>query len=70
MRVKLEFDPALTINEIVARYPETISVFNRFGLDTCCGGGVPVDEAARRDGVDANEVMAALNDVLASHAPR
>ena len=70
MPVKLEFDPALTINEIVALHPETIAVFNRFGLDTCCGGGVGVEEAARRDGIDANEVVAALNDVLASSGSR
>jgi regulator of cell morphogenesis and NO signaling len=59
-------DRALTINEIVARYPETIPVFNRFGLDTCCGGGVCVDDAARRDGLDAAAVLAALDDALAA----
>ena len=60
---KIDFDQS--INEIVAAHPETIAVFNRFGFDTCCGGGVTVDEAARRDGVDANEVIAALNEALA-----
>jgi regulator of cell morphogenesis and NO signaling len=59
------FDPALTINDIVARHPESIPVFNRFGMDTCCGGGVSVDEAARRDGVDAAAVFAALDEALA-----
>jgi regulator of cell morphogenesis and NO signaling len=59
-------DRALTINEIVARYPQTIPVFNRFGLDTCCGGGVCVDDAARRDGLDATAVLAALDEVLAA----
>ena len=39
-------DRALTINEIVARYPQTIPVFNRFGLDTCCGGGVCCDKTS------------------------
>lgn len=59
-----DFDRNLTINEIVARFPETIAVFNRFGLDTCCGGGVRVDEAARRDGLDAALVIAALRDAV------
>lgn len=59
-----DLDSALTINEIVARFPETVPVFNRFGMDTCCGGGVRVDEAAARDGLDANAVMAALRDVV------
>lgn len=61
-----ELDPSLTINEIIAAYPETIPVFNRFGLDICCGGGVSVDEAARRDGIDAEAVVAALNEVVTS----
>jgi regulator of cell morphogenesis and NO signaling len=61
----LPFDPALTINQIVASYPETIAVFNRFGLDICCGGGVSIDEAARRDGIDAADVIAALNQAIA-----
>jgi len=56
--------PTLTINEIVARYPEAIAVFDRFGFDTCCGGGITVGEAARRDSVDASAVLSALCDVL------
>lgn len=66
MTLTAKFDLNQTINEIVADHPETISVFNRFGLDTCCGGGVRVDEAAKRDGVDAADVIAALNDALAT----
>ena len=62
----LQLDPSLTINDIVALHPETIPVFNRFGMDTCCGGGVSIDEAAQRDGVDAKEVIAAINHVLAT----
>ena len=57
-------DPELTINEIVARFPETIPIFDRFGLDTCCGGNVRVKEAAQRDGIEAAEVLAALRPAL------
>jgi iron-sulfur cluster repair protein YtfE (RIC family) len=61
----LQFDPNLTVKEIAATHPQTVAVFRRFGFDTCCGGGVRVDEAARRDGVDVNDVYAALNAALA-----
>ena len=64
MSVANELDFTLTINEIVARFPETIPVFNRFGFDTCCGGGVRVDDAARRDGIAADEVVAALREAV------
>jgi iron-sulfur cluster repair protein YtfE (RIC family) len=59
-----QLDPTLTINEIVARYPATIPVFNRFGMDTCCGGGVSVYDAARRDGIDVEAVLVALREVV------
>jgi iron-sulfur cluster repair protein YtfE (RIC family) len=64
MAAATALDPRLTINEIVARFPETIPVFNRFGLDTCCGGGVCVDEAATRDGISAAQVHSALRQAI------
>ena len=57
-----QLDLTATINDIVARHPETIPVFNRFGVDTCCGGGVRVDQAAHRDGFDLDAVVRALQD--------
>ena len=53
-------DPALTINEIVTRFPDSIPVFNHFGLDMCCGGDVTLEEAARRDGLDAKVLTDAV----------
>jgi iron-sulfur cluster repair protein YtfE (RIC family) len=49
-----------TVKEIVARYPETLVVFNRFGLDSCCGGGIPVREAALRHGADLEGLLRSL----------
>lgn len=62
--VMTEPDPAWTVNETVARAPKTMEVFNRFGLDTCCGGGVAVREAALRDGVDLDALMTALREAV------
>lgn len=59
-------DLASTINEIVALHPQTIPVFNEFGFDTCCGGGITVPEAARRDGINLAVVLTALNEALAN----
>jgi regulator of cell morphogenesis and NO signaling len=64
MATAATLDPTLTIKEIVARFPETIPVFRRFGLDTCCGGGVRIEEAAQRDGLDAADVLAAVRLAL------
>lgn len=57
-------DPALTVNETVARWPATAAVFNRFGIDTCCGGGVPIRAAATRDGIDPEVLYAALREAI------
>jgi len=57
-------DPTMTINEIVVLYPQTIPVFNRLGMDTCCGGGVALNEAARRDGLDLDALLGALRDAV------
>jgi regulator of cell morphogenesis and NO signaling len=53
-------DPTLTIGEIVRRYPTTLAAFNAHGLDICCGGALPLVEAAERHGLDLAELLAAL----------
>lgn len=52
--------PGETVNEVIARHPGTVAVFNAYGIDACCGGAVSVDEAARRDGADPAALRAAL----------
>lgn len=59
-------DTSVAVNEMVARHPETMPVFNRFGLDTCCGGGAPIAEAARRDGVNLDDLVKALEEALSA----
>lgn len=61
-----QIDATMTINEVVGRYPITLPVFNRFAMDTCCGGRLTVDEAARRHGMEVNVVMAELHAVTVS----
>ena len=54
----------MTVNEAIRRYPATVEIFNRYGIDACCGGAAPVLEAAVRDGADPvaleNELMQAI----------
>ena len=54
-----------TVNDVLRMYPETVSVFNAFGIDACCGGAASLHEAARRDGVSLAELVAALESVIA-----
>lgn len=50
----------MTVNEVIRRYPATVALFSRWGIDSCCGGGLPVAEAAQRHGVDLATVAAEL----------
>jgi regulator of cell morphogenesis and NO signaling len=60
MQAHQPIDVDWTINEIIRRHPETLGIFTRVGVDTCCGGALPLGEVARRHGLDA----AALLDEL------
>lgn len=63
-RTTAVLDTSLTVNELVAREPSTIDVFNRFGMDTCCGGTIPIADAARRDSVNLDALIAALQSAI------
>jgi iron-sulfur cluster repair protein YtfE (RIC family) len=54
-------DAETTINEAIRDRPETVAVFHRFGLDSCCGGSLPIRVAAQRHGLDPDEVFRALD---------
>ena len=59
-----------TLNEIVARYPQTLPVLQRFGLDTCCGGALPLRTAAAHHALDLGQVLAALRTAITQDTER
>ena len=50
----------MVINDIIKKYPTTIGVFNRFNVDSCCGGAKRLKESA--SGKELEELVAALNE--------
>jgi iron-sulfur cluster repair protein YtfE (RIC family) len=50
-----------TLNAIVARYPDTLPVLHSFGLDTCCGGALPLRAAALHHDLDLGKLIEALH---------
>ena len=52
------------MNEVTARYPATLQMFNSYGVDTCCGGVTPVRDAARREGADIEAPLDALDAAM------
>ena len=54
----------MVINDVIKKHPETIKVFNEHKVDSCCGGGAPIETTAKRDGVDIDSLVKALNVCL------
>lgn len=60
----IHIDQTTTVNEIIEKHPTTVAAFNALGIDACCGGDASVAEAARRDGVDIDALIAALDALI------
>ena len=58
----LPLDATTTINDLVRAHPDALPVLQRFGLDACCGGPLPLGEAARRHGLALDDLLGALRD--------
>jgi regulator of cell morphogenesis and NO signaling len=52
----------IIVNDCIRDYPKTIGVFTQFNIDSCCGGAVSIEDAAKRDGAPLDELLSALND--------
>lgn len=64
MTAALTFDITDTLNEIVLRAPGALPVLQHYGMDTCCGGALPLETAAQHHGLDPYEVLEALRAAL------
>lgn len=56
--------PATHVTDIVTAAPATSAVFQRHGLEFCCGGHIPLAEACARAGLDLDEILAELETAL------
>jgi len=56
--------PGETVADLVLEQPTRAQVFERFGIDYCCGGRVPLDQACAERGLELAAVLAALDEPL------
>jgi regulator of cell morphogenesis and NO signaling len=47
----------MAVGQLVADDPRRARLFDRLGIDYCCGGRVPLERACREKGLDAAEVL-------------
>lgn len=60
------FTPEAIIGQLVTERASRAKVFERFGIDYCCGGKLSIADACQRKGVDPTGVLAALEAVDAA----
>ena len=58
-----------TVREIALNQPSSIRVFERFGIDYCCGGRKPLAVACTEQDVDIDSVLAALAQAASEPGP-
>ena len=56
----MSINEATTVAEIAAEYPASVRIFQRYGIDFCCGGKRAVREACEEQGLSFDEVEKAI----------
>ncbi|OOP55494.1 MAG: hypothetical protein AYP45_14505 [Candidatus Brocadia carolinensis] len=57
----------MVINDVIKKYPKTITVFSNFKVDACCGGGFSIEKTISATGIDLNALLTALNKVVVAN---
>jgi regulator of cell morphogenesis and NO signaling len=57
-----------TVRDIATENPAAVRVFEKYGIDYCCGGRVPLSEACATKGLDIDNVIASLEAATAPSA--
>ena len=55
-----------TVRDIALEQPSSIRVFERFGIDYCCGGRKPLAEACEERSIEPENVLAAIEEAAAT----
>lgn len=53
-----------TVGELVATHPSLSKVFESFGIDYCCGGKIPLEQACENKGLALDSVTQAIQQHL------
>jgi regulator of cell morphogenesis and NO signaling len=58
--------PSTLVADIASRHPRSIEVFERHGIDFCCGGRRPLGEVCREKGIDAGALATEIEKAAAT----
>jgi len=54
------------VGDIATTIPASISVFERYGVDFCCGGDTPLSEALQGTGLSVGDILAEIESAASS----
>jgi regulator of cell morphogenesis and NO signaling len=57
-----------TVGQIAAEFPASVRVFEKHGIDFCCGGKIAVTEACGRKGLDPAILLAEIDEAIQTPA--
>ncbi len=60
----VQVDEKTTVRDLVGRYPQARPVFEKHGIDYCCGGGKPLVDVARQCGQELPKLIDALKEAI------
>jgi iron-sulfur cluster repair protein YtfE (RIC family) len=64
----MTIDTQLSLNQPIQQHSTVLSVLNAAGVDTCCGGSLSLEEAARQAGADLVDLVVRLEMITADRA--
>jgi regulator of cell morphogenesis and NO signaling len=56
----MDIDATRTVREFAAEIPNATRIFEKFGIDYCCGGSKALETACRQANVPLEEVLRSL----------
>src|SRR5205823_13653199 len=59
-RAPMNLDTAKTVREVALNNPATTRVFEKFGIDYCCGGNKSLEEACGEANLKIQQVLESL----------
>ena len=60
-----KFEVTETVGSIVAKRPALSRVFEQAGIDYCCGGKIPLDQACQKKGINPQTFLVTLEEFVA-----
>jgi hypothetical protein len=52
---------AASVRDLLLAHPQAVSILHTFGIDTCCGAGASLRDAAAHAGADLGSVLVSLD---------